>query len=301
MSDARVFRPGKKSRTVVDEDGRMHHVPDGWTCLPPGDAGLTRKVKALGPSWTVKEKRGRRMFSQGVWAPTENIVKARAHVDALRASPAHQKKLEAGRKRRERDQAAYVREFETSVRAFLSFHPVHARLERQMAQAITAHATPVGSGTVARTKRIPVERRAQAATIAWMRHQTTAYDHMRIPRVKGRRREVRRMLAERSRALLQQYRDGVDGGRGCPLRTALDAIDSGSVPASASASASASAPSPSPSPSPAPVARTTPSRAAPRPTSGVSVKPTTEHERLQQEKYEQVRARMRSGKRGRRR
>lgn len=283
MSDARVFRPGKKSRTVVDEDGRMHHVPDGWTCLPPGDAGLTRKVKALGPSWTVKEKRGRRMFSQGVWAPAENIETARAHVEALRASPAHQKKLEAGRKRRERDQAAYVLEFETRVRAFLSFHPVHARLERQMAQAITAHATPVGSGTVARTKRIPVERRAQAATIAWMRHQTTAYDHMRIARVKGRRREVRRMLAERSRALLQQYRDGVDGGRVCPLRTALDAIDSGSVPA------------------PAPVARTAPSRAAPRPTSGVSVKPTTEHERLQQEKYEQVRARMRGGKRGRRR
>jgi hypothetical protein len=61
---------------------------------------------------------------------------------------------------------------------------------------------------VARTTRIPIERRAEAATIAWMRHQTTGYDSMKIPRVKGKRREVRRMLAERSRELLQAYRRG---------------------------------------------------------------------------------------------
>ena len=41
---------------------------------------------------------------------------------------------------------------------FLAFHPVHADLANKMALAVTAHATPVGSGTVARTKRIPVER-----------------------------------------------------------------------------------------------------------------------------------------------
>ena len=28
--------------------------------MPPGDAGLTRRVKAAGPSWTVIEKRGRK-------------------------------------------------------------------------------------------------------------------------------------------------------------------------------------------------------------------------------------------------
>ena len=40
-------------------------------------------------------------------------------------------------------------------------------------------------------------RRVKAAVIAWMRHQTTGYDDMVIPRVKGNRREVRRMLAQR--------------------------------------------------------------------------------------------------------
>lgn len=32
---------------------------------------------------------------------------------------------------------------------------------------------PVGSGTLARTRPLPIERRAEAVVIAWMRHQTT--------------------------------------------------------------------------------------------------------------------------------
>jgi hypothetical protein len=82
----------------------------------------------------------------------------------------------------------------------------------------------VGSGTVARTRRIPVERRAEAAVIAWMRHQTTGYDGMVIPRVKGKRREVRRMLARRSQELLNGYRRGEPVLEGCPLHRALAAL-----------------------------------------------------------------------------
>jgi len=103
----------------------------------------------------------------------------------------------------------------------VAFHAVHADLADRLARAVTDHATPVGSGTVARTKRIPVERRAEAAVIAWMRHQTTGYDGMVIPRVKGKRREVRRMLAQRSKQLLERYRRGEPGGEGCPLKKAL--------------------------------------------------------------------------------
>src|SRR5205807_6961884 len=105
--------------------------------------------------------------------------------------------------------------------AFLAFHPSHAGLADQLARAVTDHATPVGSGTVARTKRIPMEMRAEAAVIAWMRHQTTGYDGMVIPRVKGERREVRRMLAQRSQELLAGYRRGESAPENCPLRTAL--------------------------------------------------------------------------------
>ncbi|MEZ4473562.1 MAG: DUF2293 domain-containing protein [bacterium] len=86
---------------------------------------------------------------------------------------------------------------------------------------IADHATPVGSGTVARTQRIPVAERAEAAVIAWMRHQTTAYDRMVIPRIKGERRETRRRLAERSRQILQRYRTDAEIPADCPLREAL--------------------------------------------------------------------------------
>ncbi len=67
---------------------------------------------------------------------------------------------------------------------------------------------------------IPLPRRAEAAVIAWMRHQTTAYDDMAIARIKGERRRVRRMLAERSKTLLDAYRKGASPAT-CPLRAAL--------------------------------------------------------------------------------
>src|SRR5437660_5136360 len=103
---------------------------------------------------------------------------------------------------------AYVRDFRGAVVAFPAFHPPDAALADRLARAVMDHATPVGSGTVARTNRIPVEQRAEAAVIAWMRHQTTGYESLVIPRVKGKRREVRRMLAQRSKQLLERYRRG---------------------------------------------------------------------------------------------
>jgi hypothetical protein len=98
-----------------------------------------------------------------------------------------------------------------------------ADLADRLAKAVTDHATPVGSGTVARTKRIPVEQRAEAAVIAWMRHQTTGYDSLVIPRVRGKRREVGRILAQRSKELLSRYRRSQAVGDECPLKKALPA------------------------------------------------------------------------------
>ena len=90
-----------------------------------------------------------------------------------------------------------------------------------MYRAVADHATPVGSGTVARTKRIPVKQRAEAAAIAWMRHQTTGYDSLSIPRIKGKRWEVRRKLAQRSKELLARYHRGESGNEDCPLTRAM--------------------------------------------------------------------------------
>ncbi len=222
MSEAKVFSPTPDPRRVRAPDGTIHPVPDGWALLPPGDTGLTRRVKAAGPTMAVAEKRGRKVFSRGVWAPAENIEKARAGLEAERATESYAKRREADARRRARAQADYVREFEAEVLAFLRFAPAFRELGERLAQAVTAHATPVGSGTVARTKRIEVDRRAEAAVIAWMRHQTTAYDHMAIARIKGMRREVRRELAEISRVLLDLHRrDAPHAVASCPLCKAI--------------------------------------------------------------------------------
>ncbi|MDF1740315.1 MAG: DUF2293 domain-containing protein [Verrucomicrobiales bacterium] len=215
-------RPSSKRGYVVTLEGKELKIPENWDLLPPGDAALTRRIKKDGPTWTVKEKKGRRTFSQGIWAPAERIAALRAALEEERKDPAYQKKLDAGRARREKEQVAYAADFERSVFNYLAFAEKYESLAKEMAHQIAAHATPVGSGTVARTKQIPIERRAEAATIAWMRHQTTAYDDMVIPRVKGKRREVRRALAKRSKQLLNDYRDGAKRPPACPLAKALE-------------------------------------------------------------------------------
>jgi hypothetical protein len=198
-------------------------VPTGWAFLLPGDAALTRRVKAAGEHWVIQEKRGRKIFSRGLWAPAETIERIRADLEAERATDGYAKRKQADAKRRDKVQAGYVEDFTAAVVSYLNFHPAHGDLAHRLAHAVSDHATPVGSGTVARTKRIPVERRAEAAVIAWMRHQTTGYDLLVIPKAKGKRREVRRMLAERSKELLAQYRRGEASGVNCPLARALHA------------------------------------------------------------------------------
>ncbi len=217
-----TYAPGPTPNTVRAADGTVLTAPEGWALLPPGDAGLTRRVKAAGEHWVVQEKVGRRTFSRGVWAPAATIQRLCAELEAERSTDAYAKRQEAATRRREEAQAGYVEDFHGAVVAFLAFHPDHADLADRLARAVTEHATPVGSGTVARTERIPIEQRAEAAVIAWMRHQTTGYDGMAVPRVKGKRREVRRMLARRSQELLQRYRRGDPIGEDCPLKAAFE-------------------------------------------------------------------------------
>ena len=224
MTNPITFTPGPTPITVRSADGRVLTAPEGWVLLAPGDAAVTRRVKAAGDHWVVQEKKGRKVFSRGVWAPAATIERIRADLDAERSTMSFAKKKEADARRRDKAQAEYFEDFFGAVRAFLAFHGNYADLAERMARAVTDHATPVGSGTVARTKRISVEQRAEAAVIAWMRHQTTAYDSLAIPRIRGMRREVRRLLARRSHDLLEGYRRGEPVAEDCPLQMALGVL-----------------------------------------------------------------------------
>lgn len=226
------LEPGQHS--VFSRNGRRVTLPEAWVFVPSGDPGLTRRLKAAGPCWQVVHNRRGRQEGIGLCVPQTTLERERRRLEDERADPAYERRLEAGRRARAAKQTRYEAEFLSAVQAFLAFAPRWRELGERLAAAVTAHAVPVGSGTVARTERLPLERRAEAAVIAWMRHQTTAYDHLTIARVKGARREVRRQLAVRSRELLQRYRDGLDVDQEtCPLATALRRLDAAPAPAQA--------------------------------------------------------------------
>ena len=147
MSDSLTVSPTSDPRRVRAADGSVLTVPAGWALLPPGDAGLTRRVKAAGPSWTVVEKKGRKVFSQGVWAPAAHITAAQQALEAERATPTYARRREADVRRREKEQSQYEVDFANAVLRFLAFAPAFLPQAKLMAVAVSTHATPVGSGT----------------------------------------------------------------------------------------------------------------------------------------------------------
>ena len=202
-------------------NGKVVTVPDNWIFVPSGDPGLTRRLKSLAPCWVVVHKRKNRVEALGVWCDGAIVQKTKNDLEEERRNPVYLRKLEAARQARIARQDAYVVEFRQAVVDFLAFAPQYEELAWDLADAVTDHSIPVGSGTVARTGRIPLAQRAEAAVIAWMRHQTTGYDHMYIAKIKGERRAVRRELAEYSREILNIYRKGLPAPENCPLQTAL--------------------------------------------------------------------------------
>jgi hypothetical protein len=127
-SNSQTFTPGPTPNTVRASDGTVLTAPHGWVLLPPGDAALTRRVKAAGDHWIVAEKKGRKVFSRGVWASAAIIERIRTELEAERSTKGFAKKKEASARRREQAQAGYVEDFCGAVVKFLAFHPRHADL-----------------------------------------------------------------------------------------------------------------------------------------------------------------------------
>ena len=217
----RIVQPGPKLNTVIDPNGEVLIPPQDWLFLKAGNGPLTRSVKSRCITWQVQIKKGKRTISKGIWAEKGHVEAATEELDRKRSTPEYQQKRATDLKRKERKHTEYVDDFYQATLDFLAFHPAHRQTAERLAQEVTNLATPVGSGTVARTTRIPVDKRVEAAVIAWLRHQTTGYDQMHIIRKKGSRREVRRMLAQRSKAMLTQYRTGEAIDSTCPLQKAL--------------------------------------------------------------------------------
>ena len=221
-TETRSFLVTKSDRCLKDKAGKVFTVPATWESLPAGDASVTRKLKSLGPTWTVQEKKGRKTLSHGVWAAKEQIVEAKALVEAQRADPMHQRKLAQAKVRREEKEAVFGEDFQQEIIEFLNFDEKYQDLVEQLAVLVKEHAVPVGSGTVARSSSVTLDDKASLAVMAWMRHQTSGYDSTSVPRVKGARRELRRQIARQSERILAKYRSGDDVDISvCPLYKAL--------------------------------------------------------------------------------
>src|SRR5437763_10711983 len=130
-----TFTPGPTPNTVRSADGKILTVPEGWILLPPGDAALTRRVKAAGDHWVVTEKKGRKIFSRGVWAPAATIERIRADLETERSTESFTKKKEADARRRHQAQAEYVEDFVGAVATYLASHPKRAELADLLARA----------------------------------------------------------------------------------------------------------------------------------------------------------------------
>jgi len=222
-TETRSFLITESDRRLKDKTGKVFLVPTGWENLPAGDASVTRKLKSLGPTWTVQEKKGRKAFSHGVWAAKQQIKQAITLVEAQRADPKYQKKLDQVKVRREAKETVFGEDFQQAIMQFLNFDQKHHLLVEQLSKLVKEHAVPVGSGTVARSSSVTLEDKAALAVMAWMRHQTSAYDSTSVARVKGARRELRRQIARQSERILAKYRSGDDVDfKVCPLFKALN-------------------------------------------------------------------------------
>jgi hypothetical protein len=221
-TQTRTFLVTQADSSLKDKAGTVFIVPASWANLPAGDASVTRKLKSLGPTWTVQEKKGRKTFSHGVWAAQEHIQEAKALVEAQRRDPKHQKKLAQAKVRREEKETVFGEDFQQAIITFLNFDKQYQTLVGQLAVLIKEHAVPVGSGTVARSSSVTLEDKAALAVMAWMRHKTSDYDSTPVARIKGARRELRRKIARQSTQILATYRSGESSNlQGCPLYKAL--------------------------------------------------------------------------------
>ncbi len=148
-------------------------VPEGWVLVPSGDPFLTREVKK-GPHWILLKRRKRYTAALGVFCPMVRLGLAERRREETAESRARQRRL--GSTSRERAEERYRDEMEQTVLHFLAFRPEHTELAREIARGAVTQATPVGSGRVGRTRKLPVAQRAELAARAYVRRRRTDFE-----------------------------------------------------------------------------------------------------------------------------
>ena len=149
-------------------------IPQNWELLKPGDAGLTRAVRKIGPYLEVVEK-GRKFTAMvGTFAPTEVIEQLKAD-RAARTEELETKRI-ASAKSRKRKEELKRRQLVEEIIAYLDFRPEYEDEAREIAESVASWTLPVGSGTVGRSQSLSLAEIAERSVRAHLRHQITRYD-----------------------------------------------------------------------------------------------------------------------------
>jgi hypothetical protein len=152
-------------------------IPADWELLPPGDAFVTRTVKAAGRYWLCWQPRGRhrdRRRLLGLWAPAESIRAAEQRAKQTAEKRAAARQVSA--RSRGRRESRYQDELRTAVLEFLDFAPAYIDLAETIATETAARAAVVGTGRVGRTQLLTLEDKARLAARAHIRHRYTRYE-----------------------------------------------------------------------------------------------------------------------------
>lgn len=155
-------------------------LPKDWQFLPSGDNFLTRSVRKLGPYWIEmkKVKSYGHSIAIGTWAPKQSILKAQQLAEETKEARAEKRKK--GRVYRERKEEKYKQTLKEAIVRYLNFAPEYKNLAEKIAAGASSTAAEKGSGRVGRTSLLSLEKKAELAANAYIRHRHTTYEEQLV-------------------------------------------------------------------------------------------------------------------------
>ncbi len=163
--------PGPTPNSVRTTANEVLAVPLGVGAARAGDA-LDAARQSGGRAFGLSKKRRAAGSSPRCLAPVAVIERLRTELASETRHWQFAKRQASAAARRETAHAEYVEDFTDAVRTCLAFHPRHAELaERLASRGRRARDTSGQRAPLPGRKRIPIEQRAEAALIAWLRHQ----------------------------------------------------------------------------------------------------------------------------------
>jgi hypothetical protein len=180
--------------------GTAVDIPADYEEIPPGAAGLTRKVKQRSGTVYLRMRK-----SRGGWNRVVGILAPCSVVEAVRAEQAATAEDRAKRRAASANARAR-REARLRQAAVADLLKIFPGMPGRHAEAIAARTFEVGSGRVGRTSAVDWTEKLRLGTVAWVRHRLTGYDELLAD---GRDREAaRQQVGPEIARVLNEWKSG---------------------------------------------------------------------------------------------